>query len=80
MELLRQQLMISDVLKLYNEVCNEEAPDNGPQLKGFITPSENGEYILTFFVDPDGLITIDVRPPFGSYAALEKPYDELNRG
>lgn len=71
-------LSVDDVNQLYKEVSTNTPPEGVQNARGFEQLSPDGDYLLTFWVQPDGSIEIRVRPPRGSYEALENlTYGEI---
>ena len=61
-----------DIKQLYEDVTTTPPPEGlGHHMKGFEQVSTDGSYLLSFYMMLDGSIAIEVRPSYGSYAALE---------
>lgn len=80
MERLSIQMSITDIMDMYKHV-QQHPPEGAQQKFGFEQLSNDGVYILEFFIEPNGDIEINVRPPRGSYEALNgHSYAEIAEG
>lgn len=66
----------------FRSVMEEEPPEGLQASKGFEMESPDGEYILCVYIHKTGdfaeELTIEVRPPRGSYGAMENlTYGEI---
>jgi len=78
MERVFTRLPFEELRQAYEEVMAEEPPPGMDPKKGFEIESPDGGYLLCVYITKEGELTIEVRPPRGSYAAFENmTYGEI---
>ena len=74
MERMKFKLHIDELNKAYDDLKTSTPPDGCDNKKGWEQLSNDGSYLVKFYMEPSGDIELEVRPPYGSYSLL----NELN--